>query len=233
MKINSHILSLPPHISTSWVHVVGLYTKGTTLFIILTAGTTVAISNLDSTIIDAIFRAHAEYIETNGSSPKIQIPNPLSTAGHGDAPIQLGIASLDGLGSAMQHMQHNPDFANAPDLPKEMLEKISAIARIVAPEELSSLPEAQLNCNCPHCQIARAIGGHHQKEVVENVEVEAAVSPDDLSFQQWDILQTGQNLFQVTNKLELSEVYHVHLGDPIGCTCGQPGCEHIPAVLKT
>ena len=62
---------------------------------------------------------------------------------------------------------------------------------------------------------------------------EEEVTDRDLSFQQWAIEQTGDKLFCVTNKLDRLEKYNVFLGDPVGCTCGIQGCEHILAVLKS
>jgi hypothetical protein len=239
MKINSQILSLPPYISTSWKHVTGIFVQGSKLFIELSSGATVTIENLSANVIETIFNEHSKHLESNHDNSSSSSPhnsfNPFVSAA-GDSPIQLGISSLDNLGNAMQHMQHNPAFADAPDLPSEMLEKISAITRIIAPDETINLPEAQHKCNCPHCQIARAIGGiknikSEQQE--ENEDSEKIVTPDELVFNQWDIQQTGPQLFQVINRLDTNEVYQVYLGDPIGCTCGHPGCEHIPAVLKS
>ena len=58
--------------------------------------------------------------------------------------------------------------------------------------------------------------------------------PDaELSFQEWDIVQTGKDLFHVSSRLDPNEQYNVFLGNPVGCTCGKAGCEHILAVLKS
>ena len=55
-------------------------------------------------------------------------------------------------------MQHNPSQADAPDIPPDILQKIGAITKIIAPtEEQVFLPKAEPNCNCFHCQIARSV----------------------------------------------------------------------------
>ncbi len=63
--------------------------------------------------------------------------------------------------------------------------------------------------------------------------VEEEISSEELSFQQWEIVQTGENLYQVVNRLDRADSYRVYLGDTIGCTCGKDGCEHVIAVLKS
>ena len=128
-------------------------------------------------------------------------------------------------------MQHNPAQANSPDLPEEVLNKVSAIAKIVTPEDMKSLPKAEPHYNCIHCQIARAIHKGIQNMDGER-EDEEEVADEELQFQQWDIKQKGE-LFVVTNRLDTAEQYHVYLGNPVGCTCGKSGCEHIVAVLKS
>jgi hypothetical protein len=132
--------------------------------------------------------------------------------------------SLDGLGGMMQH---NPNQANAPDLPPEILQKIGAISKILSPSDEVDLPKAETGCNCFYCQIARAL--NPATSVLEEPEVTA----EELNFQQWTITQTGDKLYMVVNRLDDHEKYNVYLGQPIGCTCGKEGCEHILAVLKS
>ena len=43
----------------------------------------------------------------------------------------------------------------------------------------------------------------------------------------------NDKLFTVINKLDQQEKYNVFLGEPVGCTCGKQGCEHMLAVLKS
>ena len=62
---------------------------------------------------------------------------------------------------------------------------------------------------------------------------EEIVSDEDLKFKTWDIVQTGEKLYDVTNPLDTKEQYHVYLGEPVGCTCGEQYCEHIRAVLSS
>ncbi len=88
-----------------------------------------------------------------------------------------------------------------------------------------AFPKPEPHCNCPHCQIARAMHG------IEKQELEEPVSDEDLKFRDWEIKQTGEKLYSVTNPIDPSEQYTVFLGEPVGCTCGHSHCEHIKSVL--
>jgi hypothetical protein len=59
------------------------------------------------------------------------------------------------------------------------------------------------------------------------------VSDEDLKFRDWEIKQTAEQLYTVTNPLDANEHYNVFLGSPLGCTCGDKNCEHIRAVLTS
>jgi len=124
-------------------------------------------------------------------------------------------------------MQHNKEQANAPDLPPELLTKIAGITKIIGMEDPSAMPSPEPNCNCFHCQIARAMRGK-KKEDEEEIVTDA-----DLQFRTWEIEHKEKNLYLVTNPLDDKEHYNVFLGDPIGCTCGEKNCEHIRAVLQS
>jgi hypothetical protein len=242
MIINNKILNLPPFISTTWNNVLGLHMKESTLVISLSTGESVLIDDLPKEVIEAIFLAHRSYLEQQDfSNPaQTQVTSPFGFLNQSLSStslefLQFGQNAMKGIGAAMQHSE---ELSNAPDLPAEFLEKIAAIAKIVTPETQDGLPQAEPNCNCPHCQIANAINGqiksneiHHYTPATNTHEEQ--VSPEDLIFQEWKIEQTGTNLYQVTNNLDPKEVYQVYLGDPIGCTCGEKNCVHIPAVLKS
>lgn len=236
MKINPKIFSLPPYISTTWNNVIALYVKEGNLIVSLIDGEIIEIPNLKPELLEIIFNAHNAYMEfeiarEHFSKSNNKSPNPVSLTSDstGESPFRFAFSTLDGLGYALQH---NPSQANAPEIPKEVLEKISAIAKIVAPEEANTLPKAEPHCNCMYCQIARAIQGE-QQENVQEVSSEETVSDDELKFQEWNIVQTGDKMYTVTNKLDTLEKYSVFLGEPVGCTCGKSGCEHILAVLKS
>lgn len=251
MKCNSDFLSIPPYISTSWNKVESLQMSGNQLMLIMNGGTQVFVPDLDLEDLEQIFESHQAYLEKMSSktlSEKKQIKEGLSKSSdllsnRMDAPFKMNLGALDSLGVAMQH---NPSQANAPNLPQEILSKIGSIAKIIAPEESMEVPQPEPHCNCPHCQIARAIneglgktvrpyaGGEDVKVQPELVDEE--VTEEDLKFQQWSIQQTGDKLFTVSNKLDDDEKYNVFLGSPVGCTCGRggkEGCEHILAVLNS
>lgn len=245
MKINPKYLHLPPHISTSWTQVRALFLKQGDLVVSLVDGTMIAIHGLQQEIIDTIFNAHAAFLETYFSrlerSPLpfqvFQMPpsgNPSQLDPNDKTTMRFSFDNLESMASAMQH---NPAQANMPNLPKEMVSKIAEIARVVAPDEVNNMPKAEPHCNCPHCQIARAIHQESPSEAVVDVpnqmNNEEPISDKDLAFQEWDIVKAGDKLYTVSNHLDQNEKYTVFLGDPVGCTCGKPGCEHILAVLKS
>lgn len=231
--INEKILSIPPYISTTWDSIVSLHVQQDFLMIALKNGTTIQIPNLSRDILTKIFQTHTEYIESQSKNKPFQDSNPTSQLFNMDNVINFGFpmrfgGTLEGLGAAMQH---NPEQSNSPDLPKEVLEKISAVAKIMDSDaSLSQSLKAEPHCNCTHCQIARAITGQ-TPEIKEPAEEE--VTDEDLKFRTWDIEQSGDKLYSVSNPLDKEEQYSVYLGEPLGCTCGKKNCEHIKAVLNT
>lgn len=244
MKITSKILHIPPHLSTSWTQVRAIYLKENTVVVSLLDGVIIEIPGLPAESRNAIFDAYAAYLEEQNSKqpPQTQRPAPfqifqVSSHAPGMEPTPMPSTGFDSIESMASALQHNMAQANMPDLPPEVLNKIAAIAKIVAPEDIQNLPKPEPHCNCPHCQIARAIhGGTREVESTPSSPIEAheeIVSDKDLSFQQWDIVQTGEKLYSVASRLDPKERYSVYLGHPVGCTCGKQGCEHILAVLKS
>jgi hypothetical protein len=248
MKINQKVLSVPPYISVTWNYVEGMYLKGATLVIMLFGHESVNIPGLKPEIIETIFKAHADYLEHEAmplvsSKPGPLIPHdfpfempgmgqPFPVISTGNGSFQFGISSMDGYGTAMEH---NPDQADAPDIPAEILKKIGAIVKIVASDEAVPGPSAVQNCNCPHCQITRAITGDTLQDEDFNFLESTGITQEanqEVSNEPWHIQQTGENLFKVVDRSNLTE-FNVFLGHPVGCTCGKEGCEHILAVLKS
>lgn len=240
MKINSKVLSIPPFLSTSWKNVYSIQMEGLEhddpfLVIFLTNGIRVELPPLDTVTIEAIFVTHAKYIE--------ELPSKVSSLSQNNArnnepllslgipPIKLGSLGIEHFGAAMQH---NPNETNSPDIPQEIKDKISAISKVMGIEDPEMLPKAEPHCNCTHCQIARAIR-NEKEEFKEKLseEIEEEVTSEDLRFHLWDISQTNEKLYVVSNPLDAQENYNVFLGDPVGCTCGQKNCEHIRAVLNS
>src|SRR5262249_9447287 len=132
-------------------------------------------------------------------------------------------------------LQHNPAQADAPDIPTEILQKIGAIVKIVAPEDVFAEAAPVPNCNCPHCQITRAICPDEAEfDFASEAKEHAQHERENLPPQRWTIQQTGENLYSVTDNEDVTQTeYKVFLGKPVGCTCGKEGCEHIVAVLKS
>lgn len=245
VKINEKLICIPPHISCTWEQVRFLQSEpdpnssAFTLSIHLVDGKEIRIPNLDAALIDIAFAAHMKYLEDKSSGkPKPQEENKtinsllhqltgLSPEQLTNLPIRFGISGFEGM-PGMEVLQHLSSQSNASDIPEEVLEKITQMIKLMINGDAAAFPKAEPHCNCPHCQVARFV----HKESDEPAPVpEPAVSEEDLKFRDWDIRKTADLLYVVTNPLDPKEQYNVYLGDPVGCTCGQPHCEHIKAVL--
>ncbi|MES2273538.1 MAG: hypothetical protein V4487_05065 [Chlamydiota bacterium] len=225
MKITPVLLSIPPYLSTTWENISSLRVRveneKSTLIALLQNKIEVEVPDLDSATIEQIFEAHAKYAEeeTSTKTPLSPLDGPFSFS----LPLKGG-GLIDTLGP---NMQHNPAQADLPPLPPDVLQKITTIARAFGLDDSSALPKGELNCNCIYCQVARAL---HGEEPLQELEV---VTDEDIKFRNWEVKQTDDQLYTVTNPLDLNETYNVFLGEPLGCTCGEKNCEHIRAVLKS
>jgi hypothetical protein len=234
-KIDQEKICIPPYISTTWDQVAFLRTRQCpetnekTLQLHLKDGSMISIPNLDPTLVDISFSAHLKHLEEN-KSPRAETkgglfqilgikPDQLM-----QMPMQMGIAGIPGVESLESLMQHNQAKAETENLPPEMLEKVSQMAKMFMGGDLSVFPKPEPHCNCTHCQVARAVHGVEKEESEE-------ISDEDLSFRDWEIEKRGEKLYEVINPLDPSEHYTVYLGSPVGCTCGEDNCEHIKSVL--
>jgi hypothetical protein len=247
MLVNSSILSIPPYISTSWknilsLHIDNLQADAPLLVVTLTNNQTIEIPNLATSLLDLIFQTHALHLQQDTIASKQneqKLPGsfgPLpafsfSIGTPGKTKDLEGFSPFGGL------MQHNPEEASAPDLPSEMLSKISSISKSMGlDKQLGFMPKAEPHCNCPYCQITRALNSEPEisdtaaKKVLEQEEL---IDDSDLAFKDWEIKDSGHDLYEVTHPLDPNEKYQVFLGTPIGCTCGCKNCEHIKAVLNS
>lgn len=229
MKVTPKILSIPPYISTTWANIQALYMRERDLVICLRESATITIPELPAQVLQVIFNAHAAFLENSATSQGPQ------SSPSGFEGLQTMHFNLDNMESFSSALQHNPAQANMPSLPQEILSKIASIAKVIAGDELQNMPKPEPHCNCPHCQLARAIRGPDAEKEQESAPLnqEEVVNDQDLAFQQWDISKTGDQLYTVVNRLDMQEKYNVYLGNPVGCTCGHAGCEHILAVLKS
>ncbi len=235
MKITDKILSLPPYISTSWERVIALHMKGTELIITLKEAPAVSVDGLSPEVIEQIFSAHASFLEqeaSRGVTPR--------RADIDVGPIRMAFGAID---AAHQMLQHNPMQRDLPPLPQEAVEKIGRLASMIPAEDIRAMPLPEEDCRCLYCQMAGILRGKLEMQELSLKHQEPNAQPDEeikdeeikdeeLHFEQWDIQAVGEKLYLVTNKLEASEQYRVYLGNPIGCTCGKPNCEHLVAVLR-
>ena len=249
MRINAQVLSIPPYISTSWRNVSALHLTTQdlrpTLIVTLDSGSRVEIPDLPAPILDAIFSTHAKYIEqeetaqpglSQQGAPQFGMPFSFPMS------FPFPIPGIEAMGGNVGNLlQHNPDLAHQPPLPPELLEKIMQMAKIFEMKDSAVLPEYEPHCNCFYCQIGRALRGevahvassHDHRGEEHQLPSEEPVKEEDLKFRNWDIQQLAEKLFLVTNPMNRDESYRVFLGEPVGCTCGANGCEHITAVLRS
>ncbi len=231
MNVNEKFLSFPPFLSTAWIHVEALsISRQGTIAVHMNSGATISLPEMSEPEMELVFKAHATFLENQILSEPVfknkKLPPTIKERLENDSPFRISFGSPEGLNGVA--MQHNPAQKNAPNLPLEMLAKITEVSKIMAPNDPDQIPKAEPHCNCYHCQIARALSGS-----IEETPEEEFVAPEELEFNQWEITETGDNLFNVMNKLDTLENYSVHLGHPVGCTCGKENCEHILAVLKS
>ena len=224
MKITSTILSIPPYISTSWDKVATVHVSEGNVHVHLKDGTMVTLHDLSADVIEQIFSFHAQSLE------KQQTFKHLETRYIGEiSPIRLPFGPLE---SMAQMLQHNPKQADLPPIPEEAVGKISQMAKMLSFDEIHAMQPPEPDCNCLYCQISRVLRGAIELKADIAETEEETVSDADLQFEEWNIEPIGEKLFLVTNKLDHQEEYRVFLGDPVGCTCGKVGCEHMLAVLR-
>lgn len=243
MLINRDVFSLPPYISTSWGHVMALFMREGTLNVVLSDGTMIKIPRLASEVVERIFAAHASYLEEQSGKGLRQQPREGGGVTTFEMPFRLNIGNLEGLATALQH---SPEQADMPDLPSEMLEKIGTMAKIAGLSDPEQIPKAEPHCNCAHCQIARAIYKSMTGEGLARApsEVKTASTSSPLktgsslntgdALEKWIVEQCDEHLYQVINREDADENYKVYLGEgQVGCNCGEHGCDHILAVLRS
>jgi len=230
MKITDKIISIPPYISTSWEKISSLYLKEKDLVIILKDNTPIAIPNLSNEVIEEIFSAHAAFLEQQLIKRPAIEPMRHEAPQASESPLALPFRLFFGtLESLNQALHHNPNYSDLPPFPPDIVSKIELLAKAVPLGELANMPNPEPGCNCLYCQMMRLL---KKGEASEDEPSDDEVSDEELRFEQWEIQSLGDKLYLVTNKLDKSEAYRVFLGDPIGCTCGKPNCEHIIAVLR-
>ena len=219
MKITRQLLSFPPYLSTPWENIASLQSVpvGSTFTLVVTLQnrSSVEVPGLDHAILNAIFEAHAQFLETAKESRE-PLPGPIS--------FSLPLNPEGAISSLGSQLQHTPAQANLPDLPPDILEKITTIAKAFGLEDTSALSPPEEHCNCTYCQIIRGFDRKVEEE---------SITEQDLSFRDWDVKQQEERLDQLAIPLDPNEHYSVFLGEPLGCTCGQKNCEHLKAALSS
>jgi hypothetical protein len=246
MKITSQLLSIPPYISTAWKNIASLHVENLdadlTLVVTLHSGARVAVPGLNSSILELVFAAHTQYLEQEEkisqpqslSKPPLNFPMGSTQLISLELPFKNALMEMEGFNGLIEH---NSELANSPDLPPDVLEKITLFSKTMGIEDVDNVPKPEPHCNCIRCQIAKAmrtgLEGSSNQENNKETEEEEIVKDEELTFKTWDITKSHDNLYTVTNPLDDKESYHVYLSEPAGCTCGEKHCEHIKAVLQS
>lgn len=230
MIFNENFFNFPPFLSLSWENVTALRIDNSGKLVFhLNTGDCITLPSLQIEEVEAIFKAHAMHLEKKAIRNKHErIPLPPRPSVEG--PVRLVFGTIDGVGGPMQH---NPALKDSPTLPIDMLSKIVEITKIFTSDDPDALPKAEPHCNCPHCQLGRALLDNPPPPSPQLPLTEEEVQNSELEFQDWEITQAGDKLYTVTNKVDTQESYSVYLGRPVGCTCGKQNCDHILAVLKS
>lgn len=235
MKITDKIISIPPYISTSWDKVSSLYMQADLLIISLTDGTRVQIPSLSKEIIDQLFSTHAAHLEHPLEQKPVVAKTSFNIEQLINTPLKMVFGTIE---SVAQALQHNPTYSDLPTIPEEIANKIADLAKVIPAEDIANMPQPENGCNCMYCQMVRILKGNLQAPAHDHPDHphlekhDEPISDEELRFEEWAVSSLGDKMYLVTNKLDPQEHYTVFLGDPIGCTCGKPHCEHIVAVLR-
>lgn len=233
--VTEKFLHISPYLSTTWSEVSSLRQEGPNLFIALKNFTEVKIPFLKEKQLEAIFTFHEKYLDHffSAKQPLIESPPPFaqdllsSFQPSREKMLQFAI----GTPGDISDMEHNPHLKDLPELDPEVIKKIVSIVKVLTPEgeEAFLSKESVEGCNCPACQIRHFLEKENQSGITQ--EEEFLEKPTEVM--PWIISSVGENLYKVESKENPEEVAHVFLGNPLGCSCGEHGCPHLIAVLKS
>jgi hypothetical protein len=172
--------------------------------------------------IEKVFSFHAKHLEEGSSSRSIQIPNTQV----------LSLPNLRILSKLGSFCEHDPNSSDSPLLPPAILEQFTEVAKSLPITNPNHLPRPEPHCNCPYCQITKAI--HESLSSSASIqEEEEEVSDADLYFTSWIIEPISSKGYKVISPDNKEEYYLVSLDTPLQCSCGQTKCSHIQAVLRS
>ncbi len=207
MIINKHVLSIPPYISTSWRDIELLLSDGhSTLNIYLKNGTLVRIAHLPKEQLDLIFAIHQEILLQKPALIPTQALDPLL------------------FNFAGPFLEHDETLSDSSPLPEEVKERLRSLIQGLPKIEAQRLPPIHENCHCPHCQLMGLL--------VEPELKEEEVSDEDLRFSTWITYPVSSSEVIVEHPYDKQQCYRVFLKNPVGCSCGETGCEHLKHVLR-
>ena len=240
MKITPSVLSIPPYFSARWEFIQSLRVQDKQLIITLQDGSSSSVPGLTEEELSQIFGAFVTYSDQLKEAPKTEdllkkdLTQLVEGVKKGFSEFLNVLTKTTGQGAGFaKALEHDPANANLPPLPQEASQRVEMLLQIIPEEDILAMPEPVPHCNCMYCQVQRLLREtiSRRKEIGEN-EGEP-VDESELKFNEWIVDPIGDKLYSVKNKLNLQEEYRVFLGEPLGCTCGKPNCEHIIAVLRS
>lgn len=227
-KINKHLLSLPPYISTSWNRVSSLHLEAKELCVNLTNGILIKIPDLNPSLIETIFFFHRQALEAQAL--ECAVPQ-------GPSSSNLPFAFDPGRDflSSSPLLQHNLEQGKIEDLPVDILDKIVSMVKTLGMRTLEVFEKAEAHCNCIHCQVARRVHQNADSRPLPDNRYpdDELVSDEDLRFRTWNIEERAHKMYAVWNPFKEDIIYYVSIETPIRCSCMAKNCEHIAAVLSS
>lgn len=225
MAVTRRVLHLPPYISTSWENVIALHMEQDEdsdeplLVVTLQGGAQIGIPNLREEIAHELFALHAQIL-----------------AGEENLKCSQELNKAEGLFEPEEMLKllicHQPALCDEQPMPEEVECKLQSIGQLLDRDILARLKRPVDNCNCPFCQVHRALltDLHNEAESTEDL---PDTTIERMQSGKWVINTKDQSTFTVFTEESPQERFQVCLGECISCTCGQANCEHVKAVLLT
>jgi len=231
MAVTKRMLHLPPYISTSWENVIALHMEqdedsdDPLLVVTLSGGVQICIPDLREEMVQDLFALHAQILTMSGaeaSEEALKFTGDFHFARNPWEPREV----------LQMLMRHQPSLRDEPPMPQAIINKLQSIGQLLDRDILKRLKPPLEGCNCPFCQVHRAVLTDLYDDEVTAEELPTA-PPEEVHSGEWVIQSEDQSTFTVFAEHAPQTRFRVCLSDTISCTCGLPNCDHVKAVLLT
>jgi hypothetical protein len=240
MKITDRYLSIFPNLCVAWDQIISLqgsHIDGDKIELLVTVipNQPIKLPILSIIAAEKIFEAYQGF-QDKKDHVRIKIRQiPLNFDVNNSLGVQLPPLLFQGQSNFLNaieqlstSLKHNPQMSDLPDLPSELLEKISHAFKDLQlaneAEENAPLMQPYPDCKCLHCQIARSLQNGQL-----NSEQHSPISHENL----WHVHAISKDEYFVSHTQNDGESHKVYLKPQVSCTCQQSGCAHIEAVLRS